>query len=87
MDARNLPQQNSDFKSSPVFNWPVIEMACCVCRRIRSREDGLEAFIEDGRFGCVKFVCAECCQKFDDADRVADEVLAMLEAEELGGAA
>jgi hypothetical protein len=84
---RNLPQQNSDFKTVRYSIGPVIEMACCVCRRIRSREDGLECDIEDGHFGRVKFVCAQCCQKFDDADRVADEVLAMLEAGYLGDAA
>jgi len=40
----------------------------------------MECEIDDGAFGRVKFVCAECCQKLEEADQVAAEVWAMLEA-------
>ncbi|HKZ02290.1 MAG TPA: hypothetical protein VJ180_08625 [Pyrinomonadaceae bacterium] len=59
---------------------PIVETVCSACGHIRSRRGALECDL-DGR---DKFVCAGCVAIFDDADRVADEVLMMTD---LGGAA
>ena len=58
----------------------IVEAICSACGHVRSRRGALECAL-DGR---DKFVCAQCIALFDDADRVADEVLLMTD---LGGVA
>ncbi len=61
----------------------IVELNCSACGRVRSRRGAHECDLDNRD----KFVCAECAARFDDADRVADEVLRMLEADHLGGTA
>lgn len=53
----------------------IVELNCSFCDCVRSRRGALKCDLS----GRNKFVCAACVREFDDADRVADEVLRMLD--------
>jgi hypothetical protein len=59
----------------------IIEAECSACGRVRSRRGALECNLQDR----AKFVCAECVARFDDSERVLDEVVRMMD-ENFGGA-
>jgi hypothetical protein len=60
-----------------------VDSNCTACELPKSHHDALVVRF-DGR---ISFICAECLERFDEADRQADEVSAMLDDGDYGGAA
>lgn len=75
MNARNLSRHFAQFQLVLA-----VDLNCTSCGQVKSRRNSLECDLD----GALKFVCADCVARFDDADRLADELLDYLDR---GGAA